>query len=310
MPMQASVQISRRSQAALIRCQQALGLYARSTSRTPTRFIAAATSKLLLGEDDEGGNHTPGLYERIADTAPAVGTMAAAAEARGYRMGLPDSTSLSLARSRVNELLGRGESGAFTLQGGKFGHSWKLGSIYSRGAKKGQVNVRGSRSKTAIAAVGVGRAAARAAGASLLNRQALIVAIAIRRREAARLATAVQFLPATYRSTIKRVAGLTYRSGNAVGYSSADYSAHRIHERKLVQNGRGTVLGSLDLSVIDGAAFATVIGELGLHTAGQRAALADSLDVVADHALLRVLERVKVNSDDFHAALQLTLSRT
>lgn len=282
------------------RLGEALALYGAYSRRNPGKFIADATSKLLLGEDVDGGGRNDGLFDRMRETAPRAGSIYAAAQARKWRMGRPNSTSLSMARDRVNEMLGRGESGAFKQSGGKFGSSWKLGSMYARGKRAGQVNVRsfGRRTKNPSAAVGVTRAAAQQAGASLLNRQSAIVAIAIQRREASRLASAVQFLPSRYRSTIKRIKGLTYNSGNAVGVSSANYGAHRIHETQLVTNAKGRALGALEIDVGANSASAAIIGRYGLHTAAQTAAINSSVRMVADYAIRRVAARIKQDTSD------------
>ncbi len=302
--MSLNVQIDKRG---LDNLGKALAGYASISRRTPGKFVADMTSKLLLGEDVDGVGRNDGLFDRMRATAPARGSIYAAAQARKWRMGKPASTSISMARDRVNELLGRGESGAFKMSGGKFGSSWKLGSMYARGKRAGQVNVRsfGRRTKNPSAAVGVTRAAAQQAGASLLNRQSAIVAIAIQRREASRLASAVQFLPSRYRSTIKRIKGLVYRSGNAVGVSSADYGSHRIHETALVSNAKGRVLGTLEIDVGEKAASATIGGRYGIHTAAQVAAFNESVQMVTNYAVRRVALHLKTNADAAFQILKL-----
>lgn len=311
--MSLTITLSPRSQAALERCQEALELYGRYTKRTPAKFLSAAVSKLLLGEDDESGAHTAGLFDRLRATAPAAGSITEAARARRWRMGRRSSTSLSMARDRANELLGEGESAAFKVLGSKHGSKLVLGTMYKQ--TKARVasgrtvrfsNRRGSL-KNPVDAVGVSRRAARASGGALLNRQALIVSIALRRREAARYSVAAQFLPSRYRTTIRRLAGITYRGNQAVGLAggSADSSRYHVRDTQLIANAKGRTLGSLEYAVQPGSATATVIGELGVYTAAQDAAIADSLNVVADHALRRVLARLGDNAADFHRFMQL-----
>lgn len=316
--MMLGIQLDPRSQAALKRCQQALGVYSQLSDRVPAKFAGAAVSKLLLGEDDDGGSHTAGLFERLRATAPAPGSIRAAAEdrLRGGKGGIgrPDSTSLSLARARANGMLDLGESAAFKEVSAKNrGTTLTMGALYTRGKRKGEINYRARRSrlKTVVDAIGVSRSSARASGGALLNRQALIAALTISYRERARLATAVQFLPASYRTTIKRLAGVAYRSGQAVGLpgGSADSSRFHMHERALVQNRKGTRLGSLDVDVTAGDAIARLIGEYGLHTGAQQSALADALNVVSDHAIRRSLERVRENSATFHSLMQMKGAR-
>lgn len=142
----------------------------------------------------------------------------------------------------------------------------------------------------------------------LLNRQAAITAIAIRRREAARLSTAAQFLPSRYRKSLVRLKGIAYRGGNAVGMpgGSADQSRYHLHETNLIQNAKGRVLGALELMVSGKEASATIIGRLGLHTAAQQAALAESMHMVADYAVRRVLQNVRANAANIARARQLS----
>lgn len=311
--MSTSIQIDPRSIAAMRRMHGALALYAAESSRSPAKFLADATSKLLLGEDVDGGGRNEGLFRRISDLAPRQGQATEEARARNWRMGRQNSTSLSLARQRVNEMLGRGESGAFKVVSGKSRSALTLGTVNTRGARKGQVNFRARRDRLASPndAVGVTRAQARASGGALLNRQAVIVAIALRRREAARRADAVQFLPSRYRQSIARLRGVAYKSGQAVGLrgGSADSYRYHLRETALVQNAKGRALGALSVEVSGADASATIIGRLGLHTAAQHAALADSMNVVSDYALRRAFARVKDDAAKFHRWMQLDAAR-
>lgn len=291
------------------RMQSAIAAYKSISSRAPAKFVGAMASKLMLGEDLDGGGRNEGLFGRMAALAPARGAATAEAKARGYRMGRPNSTSISIARARVNEMLGRGESGAFAMTGDKSRSEFRLGSVGTRGKRKGQVNFRSRRDrlKSGVDAVGVTRAAAKAAGGSLLNRQAAITAIAIRRREAARMADAVQFLPARYRKTLTRLNGIVYRGGNAVGLrgGSADSSRYHLHETALVQNAKGKVMGAMEVAVSGGDASIVIRGLRGIHTQAQRAAIADSMNMVADYAVRRVLVAKNEGTAAFRAALAL-----
>ena len=308
-----TVQIDPRSIAAMKRMQGALAMYSANSSRSPAKFIADASSKLMLGEDIDGGGHNDGLFHRIAALAPRSGQATEEAKARGFRMGRSTSTSLSIARAKVNELLGRGESGAFKVVSGKSRSALTLGSIYTRGRRKGELNfrARGDRLKTQEMAVGVSRASAKASGGALLNRQAAITAFALRRREAARMADAAQFLPSRYRRTIAQLKGVAYRGGQAVGLpgGSADSSRFHLHETALVQNAKGRVLGAMTIVVSSGDASATIIGRLGLHTSAEQSALADSMNMVGDYALRRVLSRIKDDAAQFHRWMQLDAAR-
>lgn len=310
--MSISVSIDPRSIAAMRRMQDALALYAAESSRAPSKFLADATSKLLLGEDVDGGGRNEGLFGRLAALSPAAGQATDEAKARGYRMGRRESTSLSIARARVNELLGRGESGAFRVMSGKSRSALTLGTVNTRGKRKGEVNFRARRDRLATVndAVGVTRAQARASGGALLNRQAAIVAIALRRREAARRADAVQFLPSRYRTTIAKLRGVAYRGGQAVGLrgGSADSYRFNLRETALVANAKGRALGALEVAVSGRDASATIIGRLGLHTAAQQSALSGAMNMVADYALRRALSRVKDDAAKFHRWMQIDAS--
>lgn len=297
--------------------QDALALYAAESSRAPAKFLADATSKLLLGEDIDGGvakggSHNDGLFERLAAIAPSRNQATAEAKARGYSMGRRESTSLSIARARVNELLGRGESGAFRVMSGKSRSAITLGTLNTRGKRKGEVNFRARRDRLATVndAVGVTRAQARASGGALLNRQAAIVAIALRRREAARLASAVQFMGKRYRTAIAKLRGVAYRGGQAVGLrgGSADSYRFHLHETALVSNAKGRALGALEVAVSGRDASATIIGRLGLHTAAQQSALSGAMNMVADYALRRALSRVKDDAAKFHRWMHIDAS--
>lgn len=309
--MSLAVTIDPRSLASMKRMQNALAVYGAESSRVPAKFIADATSKLLLGEDADGGGRNEGLYSRLAALAPAKGAAKGEAEARGYRMGRKDSTSLSLARSRVNEMLGKGESGAFKIVSDKSRSALTLGTVIKSGKKRQELRtfVRfGSRSKAAQSAVGLTRNQVKNSGGVLLNRQAAIVAMALIRREAARRADAVQFLPSRYRRTLTKLRGVAYRGGNAVGMrgGSADQSRFHLHETALVSNAKGTVMGALELLVSGSSASATIIGRRGLHTAAERAALAESMDMVANYAVRRVLQNTKASAENLHRAAQLS----
>ena len=294
------------------RMQDALALHAAESSRAPSKFLADATSKLLLGEDVDGGGRNEGLFGRLAALSPAAGQATDEAKARGYRMGRRESTSLSIARARVNELLGRGESGAFKVVSGKSRSALSLGTVNTRGKRKGEVSFRARRDRIASPkdAVGVTRAQARASGGALLNRQAAIVAIALRRREAARTSVAAQFLPSRYRRTLTQLKGIAYRGGNAVGMrgGSADQSRYHLHQTALVQNAKGRALGALEVMVSGREARATIIGRLGLYTAAQQSALAGAMNMVADYALRRALSRVKDDAAKFHRWMQIDAS--
>lgn len=121
------------------------------------------------------------------------------------------------------------------------------------------------------------------------------------------MADAVQFLPSRYRTTIKRLRGITYRGGQAVGFpgGSADSARYHLRETALVQNAKGTVMGALELAVSGGDASAVISGLRGIHTAAERAAVADSMHMVANYAVRRVLERAKEGTAAFRAALAL-----
>jgi len=309
MPSAVTFSLDPQSLAAMARMQAAIGAYKTISSRAPAKFVGAMASKLMLGEDLDGGGRNEGLYGRMAALAPARGQATREAEARKFRMGRPNSTSLSIARARVNEMLGRGESGAFKEVSNKFGSSLKLGTMYTKGRRAGSINFRGRRDrlKNASDAVGVRRAAAQAAGGVLLNRQAAITAIAIRRREAARMADAVQFLPSRYRKTFTRLKGIVYRSGQAVGLpgGSADSSRYHLHETALVQNAKGKVMGAMEVAISGGDASIIIRGLRGIHTSAQQAAIRDSMNMVADYAVRRVIETGKEGTAAFRAALAL-----
>ena len=308
--MSISVSIDPRSLAAMQRMQDALAIYGAETSRAPAKFLADATSKLLLGETVDGGGRNDGLFDLMRATAPAQGFAAREAEARKYRMGRRDSTSLSIARARVNEMLGRGESGVFKTTGDKSRSALTLGTLYQRGKRKGQINFRARRDRLASPndAVGVTRAAAKASGGSLLNRQSAIVAIALRRREAARTSVAAQFLPSRYRRTLTQLKGIAYRGGNAVGMrgGSADQSRYHLHKTALVQNAKGRTLGALEVMVSGREARATIIGRLGLYTSAQQTALAGAMNMVADYAVRRVLQNAKASAANIARARALS----
>jgi hypothetical protein len=93
-----------------------------------------------------------------------------------------------------------------------------------------------------------------------------------------------------------------YRSGNAVGVSSADYGSHRIHERTLITNKKNRELGALEIQADDTGVHCVIIGRLGLHTAAQVAAVNDSVSMVRDYCLRRLADRAKTNA---RAAFQL-----
>ena len=306
--MSISISIDPRSLAAMQRMQEALAIYGAETSRAPAKFLADATSKLLLGETVDGGGRNDGLFDLMRATAPAQGFAAREAEARKYRMGRRDSTSLSIARARVDEMLGRGESGVFKTTGDKSRSALTLGSLYTRGKRKGEVNFRArtGRLKTQTAAVGVGRALAKSSGGMLLNRQAAITAIAINRREASRLSTAVQFLPSRYRRTLAQLKGVVYRGGQAVGMrgGSADMARYHFHERALVANKKGRELGSMAVTARGKDAHIEIIGKLGLHSAAQQAALAGAFNMVAGYAHRRILHHLKGDVEQFRRYIQ------
>ena len=306
--MSVSVQIDPRSLAAMGRMQEAVAAYSALSSRAPGKFVSDIAGKLLLGEDVDGGGRNDGLYGLLEKSAPARGSIRAEAEARKYRMGRPNSTSLSIARARVNEMLGKGESGVFKMTGDKSRSALTLGSLYTRGKRKGEVNFRArtGRLKTQTAAVGVGRALAKSSGGMLLNRQAAITAIAINRREASRLSTAVQFLPSRYRRTLTQLKGVVYRGGQAVGMrgGSADMARYHFHERALVANKKGRELGSMAVTARGKDANIEIIGKLGLHSAAQQAALAGAFNMVAGYAHRRILHHLKGDVEQFRRYIQ------
>ena len=312
--MSVSVQIDPRSLAAMRRMQDALAVYGAETSRAPAKFLADATSKLLLGETLDGGGRNAGLFDLMRATAPAEGFAMREAEARGYRMGRKDSTSISRARARVNEMLGKGESGAFKMVTAKRRSEWTLGTVFQSGgkrlAKRTFVNFAGrkGRLKNVTAAVGLTRGQVRNSGGSLMNRQAAITAMALGYRAAARFSIAAQFLPSRYRKSITRLKGIAYRGGNAVGIAggSTDAYKYHLHETALVQNAKGRVLGALEMMVSGSQAHATIVGRLGLHTAAQQAALAGATNMVADYAVRRVLENSKASADSIRRAASLS----
>lgn len=312
--MSVAVQIDPRSLAAMGRMQEAVAAYSSLSSRAPGKFVSDIAGKLLLGEDVDGGGRNDGLFHLLAKTAPAPGSIRAQAEARKYRMGYtrksgkPESTSISSARARIDEMLGKGESGVFKMTGDKSRSALTLGSVYTRGKRKGEVNFRArtGRLKTQTAAVGVGRALAKSSGGMLLNRQAAITAIAINRREASRLSTAVQFLPSRYRRTLTQLKGVVYRGGQAVGMrgGSADMARYHFHERALVTNKKGRELGSMAVTAQGKDAHIEIIGKLGLHSAAQQAALASAFSMVAGYAHRRILHHLKGDVEQFRRYIQ------
>lgn len=329
--MSVAVQIDPRSLAAMGRMQEAVAAYSSLSSRAPGKFVSDIAGKLLLGEDVDGGGRNDGLFHLLAKTAPAPGSIRAQAEARKYRMGYtrksgkPESTSISSARARVDEMLGRGESGAFVRSGGKFGSSLQLATIYQRGRRRGLINTisAGRRvgdpvfaTSTELRKLGSLRLTKYLSGpimpdgsrksVKMMNRQAAITAIAIDRREASRLSTAVQFLPSRYRKTLVRLKGVVYRSGQAVGMrgGSADMWKSHFTERSLVTNKKGRELGEMMVTAQGKDAHIEIIGKLGLHSAAQQAALTGAFNMVAGYARRRILHHLKGDVEQFRRYIQ------
>ena len=65
----------------------------------------------------------------------------------------------------------------------------------------------------------------------------------------------------------------------------------------------------MTIVVSSGDASATIIGRLGLHTAAEQSALADSMNMVGDYALRRGLSRIKDDAAQFHRWMQLDAAR-
>lgn len=280
-----------------------MDVYAQVSRRAPVEIATRKAQQILLGIGNErrGERHFPGLFERLADTAPAKGRITAERRAAGWRVGgRADSTSLSLARARADALLAGATSAAFRINYGSAGEidyiaGVAVGKVQVRGRRKGQVTF-GSRSKTALPATGgrggrVTRAAARAAGGRLLNRQALIAVLTIARREHSRLATAVQFLPHRYRTVLRRRPEFQYRRGQAVGINSTDAAQAHVHERVLITNRKGSTLGGLTLDGGPGSAALSIRGEFGLHTPGQFAAAQESIAQVTADTMAYVVRK-------------------
>lgn len=272
-----------------------LAEYARHTRRSPDDIIRRKTAQVILGIGVRD-NHVPGLFERLAATAPQKGRITRERRADSWRVGLPDSRSLRLGQARAAALLGAEKSGAFRINFGDAGNEVQYlagvqrGKILKRGRRKGTIAF-GSRAKTAAVAFGVTRAAARAAGGVLLNRQALIAALTISRREKSRFATAAQFLPRRYRTVLNRRPELAYQRGQAVGLNSVDAAQAHHHERVLIENKKGRPLGSLELLVSGAGASARIRGDLGLHNSAQHAALDQALQLVTADTAAYVLAK-------------------
>lgn len=260
----------------LVRLGEVMREYAAVSGRTLEHVLAKKGQQVLLG-----AGTAPGFFSLLADTAPRKGAITAAAQARDWRTGWPTSTSLSWARERADALLGGRSSGAFRLLTGEMGGrsyvaSVQVGKVGVRGRNRGQL-LFGTRSRTAKQAEGVSREAARAAGGVVLNRQALVVALATQRRERSRLATAAQFLPGRYRSVLQRIAGRAYRSGQLVGVSSTDAAMQQRHELVLIKNRKARTLGEMEFTRAGDDSTLRFSGLLGLHTARQIQALNTSI---------------------------------
>lgn len=277
-----------------------LQVYADVSGRAPANIVTAKGQQILLGIGNErrGEKHYPGLHELLAATAPQRGRITAERKAAGWRVGGegPESRSLPAARARADELLGGAASAAFRINTGSAGAidyvtGVTVGRVTTRGKKKGQLTFN-KRSKTAVSSAGVSRAAARAGGARLLNRQALTVVLTIARREHSRLATAAQFLPKRYRSILRRRADLEYRNGQAVGIPSPDAAQQHLHDRVQIENRKGRTLGFLELGSGPGFATLHLRGELGIHTPAQVEAVNAALDLVTADTTAYVLRKL------------------
>ena len=259
---------------------QTLSDYAAVSRKSPGDVVRAKARQLLLGIGPKN-EHTPGLYERIAATAPSQGQVTSERSADSWRIGTPRSTSLLWAKERAGNLLGSATSAAYFVRTGVGGALTGVagGQYYTRGRKKGTLTWGSGRNfrrlKTGVAAdtntmrSSIGRELlsedARAHGGALLNRQALTVALAVARREHSRLATAAQFLPARFASMFADKGDRT---------------------RATVANAKGDALATADFAATTDGAYFQLIGNLGLHTPAQISALNDMLDALtADTAI-------------------------
>lgn len=231
--------------------RDALGRVAGLGRRTSAEIIRKATTDIMLGSKGD----YDGLYGRALQIAPAEGEASAEAEARDFRMAT-NSTSMARGLDKAKSVLGTDKSGVFSVQPGKRVYAPKRVWIRTRGSQRGTATTR--KGKTTLAASG------RMDGYSTLNLQALAVAYAIAFRESARRSTAVQFLAKRYRTILVRKAGLTYKSGQAVGIASTDAASIHEHRRVEIENKTGTRIGSLEMMLTDDESWSRIRGELGI----------------------------------------------
>lgn len=207
--------------ARLAALDRTLSEYAVAARKTPADVVRAKAKQLLTGFGPRG-ERTPGLYHRIAATAPRKGRVTAERRADSWRLGRPDSKSLLWAKARAAQLYpSRSGSTAIPLYESASGLTF-----------------------------------------AFRNPNSMAVALAVARRERSRLATATQFLPARYRAMFET---------RAAASSSA------------IQNAKGRDLSTARFAATDDGALFELIGNLGLHTSAQIAALNEMLDaLVAD----------------------------
>jgi hypothetical protein len=289
---------------------QVLGIYAALSRRTPESALASKANIVVLGINFKGQAKQPGLHQRLAATAPAMGAITQARIADDWNIGDDDDRSFSWGLMKARQTLGSAKSGAFRILTGDQGGVQYLAGVQAgltqvRGRRKGQITF-GSRSKTATKAVRVSRAAARAAGGVVLNVQALAAAYAVTRREKSRLATAAQFLPKRYRTLRIKRPDLEYNGAGVLGVSSTDAAMMHRHERVAIANRKGRELGAFELVVREGSASLRMTGFLGVHTPSQQAAVNASLQMALDDTLIYIADRNRKNLETaMRAALRV-----
>lgn len=238
--------------------------------RSPAELIRRAAADIMLGStgSGKGSGAYDGLYGALLTVAPKEGEISNDAFVRGYEVKA--GSSMLRGEEKATAILGADRSGVFSVQRNSNGRVYTPKRVYvrTRGKSAGQVYSQSSGrklAKSAVAAPTTDREMLRGRGYSVLNRRALAVAIAINYRESARRATAVQFLAKRYRRILVRKAGYDYtKGGMAKGVSSVDLAMTHDHRRVVVQNKKGTQIGSVELMLKDSDASAHIVGFFGI----------------------------------------------